>query len=138
MTTRPSDPPTDELAVTDGDQPTGHLVQLSDPHVTGSRSSTTELIDGDQPTGKSVRPGDPYLGDKLKADHAQTARRLAYVIVAVLVGTFVLHYVVVVWLSLTGHSDVAKEVAPLFDKWFPVVTGFAGSAITYFLTRERS
>lgn len=102
------------------------------------RAVNAEVIDGDQPTGKLVQPGDPYVRDPIKEDHARTARRLAYVIVGVLVGTFVLHYSVVIWLSLNGHSDVAKEVSGLFDKWFPVVTGFAGSAITYFLTRERS
>ena len=102
------------------------------------KQPTSDVIDGDQPTGKQVQPGDPYVRDPIKEDHAKTARWLAYLIVGILVTTSAIHYAMVVWLNLTGHNDVAKEVAPIFDKWFPVVTGFAGSAITYFLTKERS
>ena len=40
-------------------------------------------------------------------------------------------------LHLSGKSEVAKALSDIYEKWLPVITGFTGSAVTYFLTRER-
>lgn len=107
-----------------------------------------DVIDGDIPTGSTVNAGnvtgvgqeDPSvrMGDLIRANQAKTAIKLAYWLVCIMVGSSVLHYASIVYLSLTGHTDVASQVTPIYDKWFPVITGFTGSAITYFLTKDRS
>lgn len=111
-------------------------------------SMSSDVIDGDSPAGSTLNAGsvtgvgqqDPgvRIGDRIRADQAKTAIKLAYWLVGIMVGSSVLHYAAIITLSLGGHADVAGQVTPIYDKWFPVITGFTGSAITYFLTKDRS
>ena len=68
----------------------------------------------------------------------RTARRIAYFLVAIMVFTVVGHYVLTLVLGLLGGEEQTIEmISAIFRSWFPVITGFAGGAITYFLTHSR-
>ncbi len=75
--------------------------------------------------------------NRIQINHSWTAIILAVLLVIILVGTTSLHYYTVLQLAQDGKTEVATQVSTIFDKWFPVITGFTGSAITYFLTKDR-
>lgn len=83
--------------------------------------------------------GDPEfpVKNRIRINHSWTAIILTLLLVIILVVTTSLHYYTVLQLAQDGKTDVASQVASIFDKWFPVITGFTGSAITYFLTKDR-
>lgn len=65
----------------------------------------------------------------------RTARRVAYFLVGIMVFTVVGHYVLILVLGLLGGEQATSEmISEIFRTWFPVITGFAGGAITYFFT----
>lgn len=67
----------------------------------------------------------------------RTARRIAYFLVAMMFFTVVGHYVLTLVLGLLGGEEQTLEmISAIFLSWFPVITGFAGGAITYILTRS--
>ena len=76
-----------------------------------------------------VKPApDPLLSGR-------TARRIAYFLVSIMVFTVVGHYVLTLVLGLLGGEEATiGMISGIFRSWFPVITGFAGGAITYFLT----
>lgn len=69
---------------------------------------------------------------------AKTASYLAFILVTVLVITFVLHYISTLVLSCYGQQQTAEVLCQIFDKWLPVITGFVGGAVTYYFTKEKS
>ncbi len=71
------------------------------------------------------------------ANTSRTARRIAYLLVGIMVFTIIGHYSISAVLGLMGEEVQTIELlAGIFDNWFPVITGFAGGAITYFLTNS--
>ncbi|ULH14018.1 hypothetical protein MF271_00630 (plasmid) [Deinococcus sp. KNUC1210] len=104
--------------------------------VPGPRPSR-ELRDAGEIKGVGSKEFDSYK-NKIRMHHSWTAILLAFSLVAVLVISTLLHYHTVEQLYLTNRAEAAKQLSTIFDKWFPVITGFTGSAITYFLTRDRS
>lgn len=75
---------------------------------------------------------------RISLHHSWTAIILAFVFIVILAASTYWHYHTVELLYSQGKPDVAKELSSIFDKWFPVMTGFTGSAVTYFLTRDRT
>jgi H+/Cl- antiporter ClcA len=79
----------------------------------------------------------PYKIDDLKKQRAATTRTLAYLLVACLILSVVTHYGMVAWLLSTGKKDVVIELSTIFGIWLPVISGLAGSAVTYYFTQEK-
>jgi hypothetical protein len=97
-----------------------------------------EELDAGTVTG--VGTPDPLtvsVRDQIKREQAKTTSYLAYALIATLILSFIGHYAATLALHLSGKSEVAKALSDIYEKWLPVITGFTGSAVTYFLTRER-
>ncbi len=100
--------------------------------VTGSSEfEIVEIHGGIEPDRGTIS-----IDDEIKKKQADTARRLAYIVIGALLASILIHYGSVFGLELAGRSTVAEKLDDLFRIWLPVISGFAGSATTYFLTRE--
>ena len=77
------------------------------------------------------------IGFEPQKHRAKTASYLAYILLALLASTFVLHYITTLILCCYGQAETAKSLGQIFDKWLPVITGFVGGAVTYYFTREK-
>lgn len=75
--------------------------------------------------------------DQIKREQAKTTSYLAYALIATLILSFLGHDVATLALHLSGKSEVARALSDIYEKWLLVITGFTGSAVAYFLTRER-
>ena len=85
--------------------------------------------------GGYVRPLDDYfVEEKHRAD---TARRLAYALVAILGGTVLVHYVSVLTLELEGRSAAVQSLSQIFNVWLPVIASLVSAAVTYYFTKEK-
>ncbi|MEF2277012.1 hypothetical protein V3W47_01800 [Deinococcus sp. YIM 134068] len=76
--------------------------------------------------------------NRIRLQHSWTAIVLAFAFIAILAASTWWHYHTVLLLYSQDKADVAQQLSSIFDKWFPVMTGFTGSAVTYFLTKERA
>ncbi len=90
-----------------------------------------EVIDGGHIGELEPVPFEP------ERHRAETARRIAFFLVAALVGTWLLHYGVSVALLWSGHADVAKGLSDDFKTWLPVISGLAGGAVTFSFAKEK-
>ncbi len=69
---------------------------------------------------------------------AVTARRLAYVLVAILGGTIVIQYSLTAVLVIIGKDAGVSALDRLFNALLPVLSGLVGGAVTYYFTKEIS
>jgi hypothetical protein len=79
----------------------------------------------------------PFPVDPLKKQKATAARNLAYVLVGTLIFSVIGHYTAVGWLLFKEKKPVVEVLAGIFQIWLPVISGLAGSAVTYFFTKEK-
>ena len=77
-----------------------------------------------------------YQPITIRQRHAETANKLAIWLLAILGGTVVIHYACLMTLILCKRDDAAKILEDLFHSWLPVLAGLAGSAVTYYFTRN--
>lgn len=68
---------------------------------------------------------------------ADTARRLAYLLVLILALSIGLHYVATIVLILFGKADATENLSKIFNVWLPVISSLVSAAATYYFTRER-
>ena len=68
----------------------------------------------------------------------RTASGLAWVLMATLTGSGVLHYCTLLYLTTHGQATALEQEDKFFGQWLPVVSGLTGSAITYYFTRNKS
>jgi hypothetical protein len=66
-----------------------------------------------------------------------TARRLAYSLVAILGGSFAFHYIATLALEFSGRSNAVEGLSRVFNAWLPVIASLVGGAVTYYFTREK-
>jgi hypothetical protein len=78
----------------------------------------------------------PNVSDLLKQRHAQTASRLAGWLLGMLGGTVVLHYICIMILIVLKRDESVKILEDFYHSWLPVLSGLAGSAATYYFTRD--
>lgn len=97
------------------------------------RSQDNELIQGGDISGLDA-DGIEWKPEK---HHAETARGLAFLLVWVLVVSFILHYLAIVVLSWMEKASAVDTLSSLFGVWLPVISGFVGGAVTYYFTKER-
>jgi hypothetical protein len=76
--------------------------------------------------------------DFLKKTHADTAKTLSFWLVGILAGTVLLHYVCVMILVLLKRDYAVSVIEDILHVWLPVLAGLAGSAATYYFTRDKS
>lgn len=84
----------------------------------------------------SLEPDTSY--NPIERHKATTTRWLAYLLIGMLGGSFIIHYGVMVWLAAQNKTDAMKIVEQTFSMWLPVISGLAGAAVAYFFTRERN
>lgn len=92
------------------------------------------IIDGGEITGISDRE---YRVDPIKKQKTDTARKLAFILVAVLAVSIAVQYTLTTWLLVNGQFTAVEAIKDIFSSWLPVISGLTGSAITFFFTRER-
>jgi hypothetical protein len=73
----------------------------------------------------------------LKAHEAKTARTLTFVVVAMLGVSIVLQYGTLLVLTIYNRGEAISTFEHLFNAVLPVLAGLTGSAVTYYLTKER-
>lgn len=95
-------------------------------------SSDENLIQGGEISGL-----DQEAAWRPERHHAVTASWLAYLLLGILVASFVVHYFAVILLSLYEKQEAVKALSSLFGTWLPVMSGFVGGAVTYYFTREQ-
>lgn len=103
-------------------------------------------IDGDQarvePSEQVVTgvgrddPNTVLVKNQIRRANADASRWLAYALIIILTLTFLAHYWTTFWFVREAKLPITA-LSDLFDKWLPIITGFTGSAVTYFLTKER-
>jgi len=107
---------------------------MHDPSNGDTLASTGEqLIQGGTISGL-----DEEVNWRPEKHHAVTASRLAFLLVWVLILSFVLHYSAIIALSAMGKKETVDALSSLFGVWLPVMSGFVGGAVTYYFTREQS
>lgn len=62
------------------------------------------------------------------------AGNLAVLLVAILFVLILIHYTVTVFFAVYRIDNT--HVNEVFNSWLPVISGFVGSAVTYYFTRE--
>ena len=80
---------------------------------------------------------DDYPDDSISKHKAITARWIAYLLIIMLGGSFVIHYGFMAWLASQNKTAAMEVVARTFGAWLPVISGLAASAVTYFVTKDR-
>ena len=98
-----------------------------------SEEITGAPIEGGKVITETTGPG----FDELQ-HHAQTASRITYVLLAVLVFTIALHYGGIMAAHFSGHPQIAVELSRLFEILLPVLSGLLGSALAFYFTQRRS
>jgi len=88
--------------------------------------------------GGTISGLDQEVSWRPEKHHAVTASRLAFLLVWVLVLSFVLHYSAIIILGVYGKAETVETLSSLFGVWLPVMSGFVGGAVTYYFTREKS
>jgi hypothetical protein len=68
---------------------------------------------------------------------AITSRHLAYLLVSILAGTVLMHYITVLMLILKGEPGAIQSLAQVFNVSLPVIASLASAAVTYYFTRKR-
>lgn len=87
--------------------------------------------------GGTISGLDQEVNWRAEKHHAVTASRLAFLLVWVLVLSFVLHYAAIILLGVYGKTETVETLSSLFGVWLPVMSGFVGGAVTYYFTREQ-
>ena len=68
---------------------------------------------------------------------ATTTRWIAYLLVGMLGGSFVVHYGFIIWLAVNNKPSAMEVAERTFNTWLPVIFGLSAASVTYFFTRER-
>jgi hypothetical protein len=76
----------------------------------------------------------PFHEGKLRAE---TARRLAEMLLWILAGSVIFHYVMTAVILECGKESTVENLSKIFNVWLPVISGLMGSAATYYFTKEK-
>ena len=110
----------------------------SGPHeggVQGSERNSASVVHEEMIQGGSISDLDQEVNWRPEKHHAETASKLAVLLVWVLIVTIGVHYVAVAWLSVLGISQAITGLESAFDKTLPVLSSFVGGAVTYYFTK---
>jgi hypothetical protein len=94
-----------------------------------------ERVEGEIVEGGKVEQLDEYhVDEKHRAD---TARYLAYGLVATLILTIVLQYAATLTLVFMGKTDALASIDKLLNILLPVLSGLVSGAVTYYFTKDK-
>jgi hypothetical protein len=105
-----------------------------------------ELIDGGEVNERGnvdVNAGEvesihaKSIGRNIRMDDARTARHIAYGCGITLIVSVFGHYTITMILTLSGSEQAIEPLRKIYDTWLPVLTGFTGTSVAYYL-KERS
>jgi hypothetical protein len=48
-----------------------------------------------------------------------------------------MHYTCTMILEFYDKREAVESLSKIFNNWLPVITGLAGSAVTYYFTKEK-
>ena len=105
---------------------------------------SADLSSGSNETAKIDIEGGEISGEfnaydnPIEKHKAATIRRLAYLLIGILGGSFVIHYVLMTMLAFSNKTAAMEVVERTFNTWLPVISSLAASAVTYFFTKERN
>jgi hypothetical protein len=75
---------------------------------------------------------------EVKPPHREaTARWLAIILVSILGGSALLHYITLAIFVYAGKADEADRLGTFFNAWLPAITALVGSATTYYFTKDK-
>lgn len=113
----------------------------------GTEADEPQVIDGGSVAGAppvSTEAGGEVQGDagvhvdkQIEKDRADMAIRLARLVIWALIATVAVHYGSTTALNIFGYGTVAERLSEIYGTWLPVISGFSGSAITFFLRRDK-
>ncbi len=85
----------------------------------------------------TVQPGyQPVTSELLKQRHAETANKLVFWLLGILVGFVVLHYGCLLLFVFYKRDDGIKILEDVFHSWLPVMAGLLGAAATFYFTKD--
>jgi hypothetical protein len=87
--------------------------------------------------GGSVSDFQEYQWEPEKKHRAETARYLAYGLVAILAFTILIQYGLTVLLICQNRESGVATLEKLFSTLLPVLSGLVSAAATYYFTREK-
>lgn len=102
--------------------------------------SSNEELRAKEATGEIVEGGHVRAFDELsfRVRHREdTARRLAYSLVAILGASFFVHYIATLLLEYSDRTNAVENLARIFNAWLPAIASLVGAAVTYYFTKER-
>jgi hypothetical protein len=73
----------------------------------------------------------------LKVHEAKTARTIAISLLVMLGLTFVANIVTLAVLTVNNRIDAVPSFERMFAVWTPLLSGLVGSAVTFYLTKEK-
>lgn len=88
--------------------------------------------------GGSVSGFEEYKWEPERKHRAETARYLAYSLIALLAATIIGQYVLTVVLVSLNNAGGIAVLEKLFSTLLPVLSGLVSSAVTYYFTREKN
>jgi hypothetical protein len=104
-----------------------------DEHVS-SRTLVPTLRPPTEDEGRGIQP--PSKID-IKEHEARTARTLTYVVVGMLGFSILVQYGTMAALTFYKQTEAIPNFEHLFNAVLPVLAGLTGSAVTYYLTKEK-
>jgi len=93
-----------------------------------------QIIDGGQITDIVV---DPFRVAEIKKQKLSAARTIALTLILILAISVALHYGITILLLSSGKPTVVDVTERIFNSWLPVISGFAGAAVSYFFAKEK-
>jgi hypothetical protein len=81
-------------------------------------------------------PSNTTLPNIKEERESQTARTLSLTLVWVLVGAFVIHYGLTVWLEIK-YPQAVPSLEHIFNTAFPVFSGLVGTAVGFYLKERK-
>jgi hypothetical protein len=76
------------------------------------------------------------LPHKAVMHRAETAKRMAFLLVWILAGSVGIHFTVTAIFAACGLQEATELLAKIFNMWLPVISGLVSSAATYYFTKE--
>ena len=106
---------------------------MSDP--SQQQGNAPEAVEGDIVEGGKVEQLDEYhVDEKHRAD---TARYLAYGLVAMLALSIFFQYAATLTLVLLGKAEALASIDKLFNVLLPVLSSLVSAAATYYFTKDK-
>ena len=75
--------------------------------------------------------------DALRARESITARHIAMSLLVMLALTFIANVITLTVLTMWNRLDAVAAFERMFAIWTPLISGLVGSAVTFYLTKER-